>query len=92
MMSVCRHTVHVFLQNTMVTFFNNTAVEAGAAIYASDLSRCTFTSRECPAKNSSQLNPFERSIFQEEPPFCFERLEVEYGIVQLLTISPIMVQ
>jgi len=51
-----------------VNFSSNTAGHAGAAIYAADISVCTFTSMECePSAVTNNLTQYEKSIFKESP-------------------------
>lgn len=70
--SMIMHIPHTYMcmQNVSITFLNNTAVEAGAAIYAHELRVCLFTSNECQAGVKNSL-PFYHSIFMESPPFTF---------------------
>lgn len=57
-------------QNVSVTFVSNTAGHAGAAIYAADISGCTFTNMECkPTINYNTT--YQRSIFVQSP-FTFK--------------------
>lgn len=51
------------------TFINNTADSDGAAIYATDVERCTYT----PSLNvSTPTNSYSRSIFNLDNIFRFE--------------------
>lgn len=71
-------------QNVSVTFVSNTAGHAGAAIYAADISGCTFTNMECkPTINYNTT--YQRSIFVQSP-FTFKlvkplRKEIVLGFV-----------
>jgi len=67
-------------QNVSVTFVSNTAGHAGAAIYAADISGCTFTNMECkPTINYNTT--YQRSIFVHSP-FTFKLVKpLRKGIV-----------
>lgn len=69
--SVSKTAIDVILSNmqhTNISFVNNTALSAGAAIYAYDISVCSFTDI-CPDDN---LTLYNRSIFVESRPFLFK--------------------
>lgn len=58
------------MQATLV-FINNTAVRDGAAIYATDIGRCTYA----PSLNEGGNITYNRSIFQVSPLFNFRLIE-----------------
>lgn len=56
-----------------LSFINNTADKDGAAIYATDVERCTYT----PSLNiATSTNSYTRSIFNLDNIFRFERNRV----------------
>ena len=57
-------------QNVTISFVNNSAVSAGAAIYAINISVCQYTSRMCEDEEKLTTD-YQRSIFSG-PPFQFE--------------------
>ena len=70
--SVSKTAIDVYLSNMQhanVSFVNNIALSAGAAIYAYDISVCNFTADMCPDDNLTQ---YSCSIFVESPPFLFK--------------------
>ena len=71
----CKSTVttgHFFLQNVNISFINNTAGHAGAALYVSDVRECSFTATvsQCRPNVSANTTEYDRSIFPG-PPFSF---------------------
>ena len=61
---------HVLFQAN-ITFINNTAGESGAAIYATDMQRCTYSLFLNNNMSDSNSTVFERSIFQLGDVFNF---------------------
>ncbi len=68
------HKYYVF-QQVSLNFINNTAKTDGAAVYATDVERCTHT----PSINltSSEANAYERSIFSLKTIIRFKGNRVE---------------
>lgn len=60
------------LQGVNIVFLNNTAGKAGAAIFASKISVCTYTNTKmCFSKEDNETDHYSRSIFKGSP-FIFE--------------------
>lgn len=57
-----------YILQASLTFINNTAGMDGAAIYATSIARCTYTSTNV---TSTGTTPYENSIFQVSPLFSF---------------------
>jgi predicted outer membrane repeat protein len=71
--------------NISVSFINNCAVTAGAAIYASNITVCTYTSPECSSAQEN-ITEYQKSIFTL-PPFHFEGNMVENDNEEILEVA-----
>ena len=67
--------IYFFTQNSNISFTNNTAGEAGAAIYASDMSRCLWYG---PVYPNTEKQPIFVPVDGYNSPFTFMSVHDAY--------------